>query len=190
MARKKIIDHQELMSATEKILVEKGYDAFHFRLLAEELNVGRSTIYDYYSNKDELISAYLHSFAHERVQESRQVLQLKKADDQLRAFLFIYLKYDHIQQAFTMINQMEAENKETNQEIIRQIRSLISELYHVSLEVIRNAKSEGLIRKEADEKFISYIMLHLIKIPNYRQRNEEERLDELMEFILHGSGPY
>ena len=35
MARKKKIDHKELMIETEKLLLETGYDSFHFRLLAE-----------------------------------------------------------------------------------------------------------------------------------------------------------
>ena len=58
MARQKLhID--ELYEVSGKILVEKGYAGFHFKLVADQLNVSRSTIYEYFSNKDELIASLM-----------------------------------------------------------------------------------------------------------------------------------
>ncbi|MGN1402399.1 MAG: TetR/AcrR family transcriptional regulator [Bacillus sp. (in: firmicutes)] len=186
MARKKTLERHDLMAATEKLLLEKGYSAFHFRLLAEELNVGRSTIYDYYSNKDELIIAFIHSFAYERVEECKTLDSINDATEQLKAYLRIFLKYNHIEQVVTMVTQMENDKKPQNAEGIIRIKELVREIYSLSLKIISNAKRNGLIRKEVDDTFISYVMFHLVKIPNFRGLSEEERLDELLSFLLHG----
>ncbi|MGM9929154.1 MAG: TetR/AcrR family transcriptional regulator [Bacillus sp. (in: firmicutes)] len=186
MARKKRVNYQELMIETEKLLLERGYDAFHFGLLAERLGVGRSTIYDYYTNKDELISAYIHSFIRERVEESKQVLELEETEEQLRVFLRTFMKYNHIQQIVTMIAQMEEQNKEENEERIKQIKSYIKEISGICIQIVQRGKAAGKIRSELNDLFISYVLFNLIQIPNFRQQSQEERLDELIDFLLHG----
>ena len=188
MARKKRVDFQELMSATEKILMEKGYTAFHFRLLAEELGVGRSTIYDYYSSKDELIIAFIHQFTYERVRECEALLQMGSIEGQLREFLKIFLKYNYIEQMFNMIIQMDKENKGPNEKGIQRIKELIRQIYDYSLQMIREAKAKGAIRGELDDTFISYMFFNLVKIPNYRDISDDERLEELIQVIFQGVG--
>lgn len=186
MARKKKIDHKELMIETEKLLLETGYDSFHFRLLAERLGVGRSTLYEYYANKDDLITAYVHSFAYERVEESKLVLAIDDLQEQLKAFLRIFLKYNHIQQIVTMITQMEGQNKPQNEENVIHIKKLIKEINAVSLQIIKKGQREGKIRHDLDDMFISYMMFHLIQIPNFRQKSDEERLEQFVDFLLNG----
>ncbi len=186
MARKKSIDRHELMRATEKLLVETGYDGFHFRLLAEKLGVGRSTIYEYYANKDDLIIAYIHSFAYERVKESKEIMILEDIQEQFKAFLRIYLKYNHIQQLVNMIIHMENQQKPQNQEDIKQIKLLIKEINQVSLKLIQKGKETGKIRKDIDDLFISYAIFNLVQIPNFQKQEEEERLNNLVNFIFHG----
>lgn len=188
MARKKSVDHHELMMETEKLLLEFGYDSFHFRLLAERLGVGRSTIYEYYANKDELITAYIHSFAYERVEESKKILDMADLQEQFKAFLQIFLKYNHIQKIVTMITQMEGQKKEENIARIQQIKYLIKEINKVSLQLIQKGKHIGKIRKDVDDMFISYIMFNLIQIPNFQQQNEEDRLNSFIDFIFNGVG--
>lgn len=186
MARKKKIDHQELMIETEKLLLETGYDSFHFRLLAERLGVGRSTLYEYYANKDDLITAYVHSFAYERVEESKLVLEIHDLQDQIEAFLRVFLKYNHIQQIIIMVTQMEGQKKPQNEESIIRIKKLIKDINAISLQIIQKGKKEGKIRQELDDMFISYMMFNLIQIPNFRQQSDKERLKLFVDFLLNG----
>ncbi|WP_052343849.1 TetR/AcrR family transcriptional regulator [Bacillus massiliigorillae] len=186
MARKKRIEHHELMAETEKLLLEKGYNAFHFRLLSERLGVGRSTIYEYYANKDELIIAYIHIFAFERVEDCKKIMKISDIKEKIREFLRIFLKYSHVQQVITMLTQMEEQSKDA--ERVKPVRELSRQIYLYSLEIIKEAKQTGLLRKEVDNTFISYIMFNLIQIPNLRKQSEEERLNEMIDFILNGVG--
>lgn len=186
MARKKRIEHHELMAETEKLLLEKGYTAFHFRLLSERLGVGRSTIYEYYANKDELIIAYIHIFAYERVEDCKQIMQLKNIKEKIREFLRIFLKYSHVQQVISMLTQMEDQAKEIDK--VKHVRDLSRQIYLYSLELIKEAKQERFFRNNIDDTFISYIMFNLIQIPNIRQKTEEERLNEMIDVLINGVG--
>lgn len=188
MARKKKIEHHELIAATEKLLIEKGYNAFNFSLLAQQLGVGRSTLYEYYPNKEELITAYIHSFAFDRVEECKKIIKMNNCGTQMREFLRVFLKNNHVQQIIIMINQMENQNKTFNVEEVNQIRLLSRKIYLMSLEIIQKAKAEGLIRKEIDDTFISYVMFNMIQIPNTEQKSDEERLDQIIDFIFNGVG--
>ncbi|WP_157796575.1 TetR/AcrR family transcriptional regulator [Bacillus sp. FJAT-45037] len=74
MARKKKVDEQELMDVTGELLLQVGYDKINFKLVAYELGVGRSTIYEYYANKEELVAEHL----------SRLMTLITKRLDQLK----------------------------------------------------------------------------------------------------------
>ncbi|WP_187370286.1 TetR/AcrR family transcriptional regulator [Bacillus massilioanorexius] len=174
------------MIETEKLLLEKGYNSFHFRLLAERLEVGRSTIYEYYANKEELIIAYIHSFAFERVEECKKVLQISNIKEKFKEFLRIFLKYSHVQQVIIVLTQIEEELKES--ERTKPVRELSRQIYLYSLELINEAKEKGLIRKNVNEILISHMMFNLIQIPNFQKQTEEERLTEMLDLILHGVG--
>lgn len=48
-----------MYQATNQLLLQYGYNGFHFGLLAEQLNVTRAALYKYFDNKDELITEYM-----------------------------------------------------------------------------------------------------------------------------------
>lgn len=58
MTRRKL-HKPELMKVTEKLLLEQGYGGFNFSTVASLLNIGRTTLYEYYASKDELIVDYM-----------------------------------------------------------------------------------------------------------------------------------
>lgn len=57
MGRKQSFTEKELLDTTKKLVLEHGYDGFHLKLLSQHLSGARSTIYQYYSNKEEIVAA-------------------------------------------------------------------------------------------------------------------------------------
>ncbi|MEK5478604.1 TetR/AcrR family transcriptional regulator [Paenibacillus sp. FSL R5-0407] len=57
MGRKQSFTATELLDTTKRLVLEHGYDGFHLKLLSEHLPGARSTIYQYYSNKEEIVAA-------------------------------------------------------------------------------------------------------------------------------------
>jgi len=57
MGRKQSYTEPELLDLTKKLVLEHGYDGFHLKLLSQHLPGARSTIYQYYANKEEIVAA-------------------------------------------------------------------------------------------------------------------------------------
>ncbi len=49
----------EVLSAAVKLIIEKGFNETSMREIAEAAGVGKSTLYDYFSSKDEILIAYV-----------------------------------------------------------------------------------------------------------------------------------
>ncbi|SFJ20728.1 transcriptional regulator, TetR family [Paenibacillus sp. UNC496MF] len=57
MGRKQSYTESELLDLTKRLVLEHGYDGFHLKLLSQHLPGARSTIYQYYANKEEIVAA-------------------------------------------------------------------------------------------------------------------------------------
>ncbi|MBO9596975.1 MAG: TetR/AcrR family transcriptional regulator [Cohnella sp.] len=57
MGRKQAYTESELLDITKKLVLEHGYDGFTLQLLSRHLPGARSTIYQYYANKEEIVAA-------------------------------------------------------------------------------------------------------------------------------------
>ena len=51
---------REIFHAAKHLFVEKGFNETSMREIAEVAGVGKSTIYDYFSSKDEVLIYFLH----------------------------------------------------------------------------------------------------------------------------------
>ncbi|WP_040952656.1 TetR/AcrR family transcriptional regulator [Gorillibacterium massiliense] len=57
MGRKQTYSQTELLDTTKRLLLEHGYDGFHLKLLSQHLHGARSTIYQYYGSKEQIVAA-------------------------------------------------------------------------------------------------------------------------------------
>lgn len=90
VGRKAIYTKTELLDTTEKLLIEFGYEGFHMKLLSEHLSGARSTIYQYYANKEEVIAACLRR-AMERIMKRTENIDESDALVALQELLRAYI---------------------------------------------------------------------------------------------------
>jgi len=112
MARQRAFSRTELLDATENLLLERGYDGFHLKALSETLQGARSTIYEYFSNKDEIVAACMRRTM-ERMIESCKALDHLTPIDALKKMLFIFVERAHfhqLMQAAPKVDQTASEN--------------------------------------------------------------------------------
>lgn len=57
MGRKQAYTESELLDITKRLVLEHGYEGFNLQLLSRHLPGARSTIYQYYANKEEIVAA-------------------------------------------------------------------------------------------------------------------------------------
>src|SRR5690625_3608429 len=108
MGRKKI-QSLELMRATEKLLLEQGYGGFNFSALSKMLNVGRTTLYEYYATKDDLIVAYMNNLMTNYKNDLAAIVSQKGAETQFIQLIELMIKYSHIHNIIKIIPLLQSD---------------------------------------------------------------------------------
>src|SRR5690625_7814292 len=101
MAKK--IKRELLMKKTEEILLEQGYGGINFSVLSTILGVGRSTLYEYYASKDDLIVDYMNDLMVAYINELSTIVAHENAKEQLLQLIELMIKYAHIHNILKII---------------------------------------------------------------------------------------
>ncbi|ERN52605.1 TetR/AcrR family transcriptional regulator [Alkalihalophilus marmarensis] len=122
MARKKIIDLQELMKVTEELLLEIGYDRLNFRLISGRLGVGRSTIYEYFSNKEDLVCEYMLRVMNLITQRMEQISSELTAEEQLKKVIAILMDYAQIHLILELTGELQTAFQDDDERLLKIMR--------------------------------------------------------------------
>ncbi|HLR41554.1 MAG TPA: TetR/AcrR family transcriptional regulator [Virgibacillus sp.] len=68
---------------TDRLLLKQGYGGFNFSALSAMLGVSRSTLYEYYASKDELIGDYMHELMKDYTTKLSTIATRENAKNQL-----------------------------------------------------------------------------------------------------------
>src|SRR5699024_12361935 len=89
----------------------QGYGGFNFSVLSTQLNVGRSTLYEYYASKDELVADYMTELMVTYTNELNIISQADDAEEQMIKLIQLMIKYAHIHDVLQMIPLMQSESE-------------------------------------------------------------------------------
>lgn len=185
MAKRKI-EFQDLMAETEKLLLEKGYKAFHFKLLADRLNVARSTIYEYYSSKEELVTAYMINIMNRVTAECEALEQLPSPLEQLKALMRIFIKYSQIHQITQIIPQINRNSSPAVKSSIDRLSEDHGKLYRTIMELMEKAKETGEIRSDVPSSVLARVYFTAIEIPNDGESDHNDWSELIFRVLYEG----
>lgn len=111
MGRKQVFTKTELLDQTKKVLLEYGYDGFQLKLLSEHLSGARSTIYQYYSNKEEIVASCMKHVMEDILQQTTTVDE-EDCMKALQNLLTIYLKEAGLHQLLGYAQKINKANSE------------------------------------------------------------------------------
>lgn len=189
MAKRKI-EFQDLMAETEKLLLDKGYDSFHFKLLADRLNVARSTIYEYYSSKEELVTAYMINIMNRVTAESEALEQLESPLHQLKELMRIFIKYSQIHQITQMIPQINRNSSPAVKSSIDRLSEDHEKLYRTLMDLMEKGKKSGDIRSDVPGSVLARVFFTAIEIPNDGTGDQKDWSDLIFCVLYEGmAGP-
>ena len=80
-----ITSKEEILKAGRMIAQEKGLDAINMRSVATACNIALGTLYNYYSNKDELVLAVIESIW-------KDIFHIKECKDDISFLDFVALR--------------------------------------------------------------------------------------------------
>lgn len=184
MTRKKVQSF-ELMQATEKLLLEQGYGGFNFSALSKLLGIGRSTLYEYYASKDDLIVAYMNKLMVDYTDELTKIVAVEHAKSQLFQLIELMVKYAHIHSILKIIPLLQSES-----EVVIEMKSkFITEHIHIIKEIqsiIDHCKEEKVIREEIPTDVLTNLLFNTINKPTSLKVDNKAWAKWIWEIIYTG----
>ncbi|KHE66771.1 TetR/AcrR family transcriptional regulator, partial [Halobacillus sp. BBL2006] len=108
MGRKKALTKNDVFMATGEVLKKEGLHGVHFKKLAAMLDVGRSTLYEYFDNKDDLLLAYMRTLMDEMNEKVESIPSEDPPNKKLYQLLRIILTHAQIHQIDQMIRELQS----------------------------------------------------------------------------------
>ena len=93
-ARKKNTDlNKMILTAAEELFLSKGFRAVSMRKVAEKIGYSATTIYNYFTNKSDLLQALVQDYYRDYLTEAEKILKNEETDplNTLRQMLILYI---------------------------------------------------------------------------------------------------
>jgi len=187
MGRKQAFTRTELLDNTKKLLLEYGYDGFTLKLLSNTLVGARSTIYQYYSNKEEIVAACMKNIMEKVLHQTSQVDE-SGCMEALQQLLTIYVgesKFHQLLSYASKLNGMTSTQVEQDLQFIEeghiQLKEQLNRLFVC-------AQKEGNIDGNIPLPAVIAVFFNLIDAPNMMNLPASQWSKLLFQIWLGGVG--
>lgn len=186
IARPRSFSEDELLEMTEQLLIERGYDAFNLKVLAEALDSPRSTIYGYFANKEEIIAACMRRTMEKILTSCETLEEVTDPVEAIKAMLTIFMRQAH----FHALMQVAPEADETTSEKAKADIIFLDEGHHrlkaLLLSYFEQAQQLGKLRDDLPLPIIIAVFFHAIETPNWLQLPADQFAEQLFALWWHG----
>lgn len=182
MSRKKTIDQATLFKETEKLIMESGYKGFHFKALSVRLGVARSTIYNYYTKKEELITDYMVHLLENAV---AQMDDINKEMEPIKALIRLWSKYANMHQMLQIMPYIDQKASLAVEENMRKMFTLFQKMKGKIEETLKEGQENGVIREDIHIKTLIGLVMSTVQIPVHHE-TLEEWVDEVHQLLMSG----
>jgi AcrR family transcriptional regulator len=187
MGRRQIFAKSELLEQAKQVLLEHGYDGFQLKLLSQRLVGARSTIYQYFANKDEIIAACMRHVMEDVLQQASQVDETD-CMNALRQLLTIYLKESGFHQLVSYADRVNTKNSAAAAADLAFVEQAHSTLQEQLERLFLRARDEGLLNEAIPLPAAMGVFFNLIDTPNMMNVPVREWSDILFRIWLDGAG--
>lgn len=185
MARERKFSTEDLFRETKKILLSQGFDRFTFSQLAERLQVSRGTIYKYYENKEELVTAYMIYEMNQFLHDLQEIETKQGFDEQFAFFMELIFSHYNIYHIMEIGQQIPMSTKRVKENKI-QLDKLHLELYERMSHMIATGREEGKLRTDLPDGLILGYIFQSVAIPNHFDVPVDKWVWGIKELICHG----
>lgn len=165
MGRKQSFTETELLDTTKKLVLEHGYDGFHLKLLSQHLSGARSTIYQYYANKEEIVAACMKRVIATVLENS---LAIDETDpmNALEQLLLIYLEESTLHQLLGDAAKINTTNSSAAARDLEFIEEAHATLKIQLSRLFERAQQEKSLRQDIPLPVLVGVFFNLINTPN------------------------
>lgn len=186
MARERKFSNEELFQLVKKMLLQHGYEGFHFGLLAEQLDVSRGALYKYYENKDELITDFMLYEMQLFIGDLAQIENQGDFEAQFDFLMKLIFNKAEVHQLITVVQQMGSSSNEKAKENKERLEKLPLEMYRYLQNFISFGKREGKLKEHIPDSVMLGLIFQSIAIPNHFGLPKSVWVDSIKEIISKG----
>lgn len=186
MARKKTFTQEELYQATHDLMLEVGYDIFSFQLLSKKLDISRTALYKYYTNKNDLLQAYLNH------QLEKVVDQLDSTDwpsaypEKLSQLIDLVFAYADTHAISAMVPARQWTKDNAHEPDIQRSKELHRKFFGFIQAVVEEGQREGYLKQEIPPLVLIETIFHSINLPNRAGLSAEQRAYFVKKVLFEG----
>ncbi|GEK92049.1 TetR/AcrR family transcriptional regulator [Alkalibacterium kapii] len=186
MSRRKKITLDDLFKHTHQLLMAAGYDQFTFGVLAAHLNVSRTAIYKYYSNKDDLINDYLTFKMNVFLKEFDEMNWSDDVEEHFRQMFQLIFKYSdvhHLSNVFLQKLSLQGKTLKDDENVSDLLHKIV--LNHIRTFIVEG-QDKGYFNPDIPASLLISMIFHSVMIKDRSGLSASERAAHIHDILAHG----
>jgi AcrR family transcriptional regulator len=178
---------KEIFNASVHLFLQKGFNETSMREIAEAAGIGKSTLYDYFPSKDDILLSFVEDELESLTQRGEKIAEQKiSAAEKLQQIMADYMEYLAEQQDFYMNLSLEV------QRLAQQSLARIQAKRHAYQDLIRSVIEEGIQEgcfRAVDPLLATRIILTALTPAVYTTRpvqSRQQMLEDAFTLLLKG----
>ena len=178
---------QEIVGVALDLIAENGFQKTSMREIAVLANMGKSSLYDFFKTKDEIVVYAVEKEIEENIQKVHRIIADESSPEQcLRKIMLNHLGVP--KQYRTVLMWLNTESDYLGEEYKNRLKAVRYAYQDIIKSVIENGVTEGIFRK-TDTALMARLLINSIIAIIYTSRpsdSPEKMLNETMNIFLHG----
>gem|GEM_PF-315277 len=187
MGRKQVFSRTELLDHTKQLLLEHGYEGFHIKKLSKRLAGARSTIYQYFSNKEEIVAACMRHVMEDMLRRASAVDETD-CMDAIRQLHELYLREHGFHQLLADALKIDASRSAAAEADLRFVEQAHMALQQQLERLFARALEEGRLREDIPLPVMIAVFFNLINAANWLNLPASKWSGMLFRLFLEGAG--
>jgi AcrR family transcriptional regulator len=178
---------KEIFHASVHLFLNKGFNETSMREIAEAAGIGKSTLYDYFPSKDDILLSFVEDELQTLTEEVKKIGgQNVGALEKLREMMFAYMKYLATNEDFYMKLSTEV------QRLAQNSLERIQRKRHALQDMVRGTIEEGIREgcfRSVDSLLATRVIFTALTPAVYTTRpsgSRQQMMEEAFTFMLKG----
>lgn len=157
----KIDVNRRILKASRRLFASKGYDETMMKDIAKKADVSKATVYNYFPNKESLLIGTYEDVAGEAERAAQDKPELPAIDrlrNAVETFALGSMKYPDLSRRITYLNATEDSA----------LYGITGRIYHIFEELVEEAKEDGVLDKQANNRIVVDMIFGIILIIQYQ----------------------
>jgi len=178
---------KEIFHASVHLFLSKGFNETSMREIAEAAGIGKSTLYDYFPSKDDILLSFVEDELQTLTEQAEEITkQNTGAMEKLRKMMFAYMEYLATNEDFFM--KLSYQVQRLAQESLERLQRKRHALQDLLRGIIDEGIQEGCFRR-VDSLLATRVIFTALTPAVYTTRpsgSRQQMMEEALTLILKG----